>query len=378
MSRTNKIIAAVLAVAAIAVAFEAGALFGARAAPGMSVVKQAWNLIRANYVEKDKIDAAALAHGAVKGMVDALNDPYMAFFEASAYELSMRNLEGTLEGIGAYVWDKDGQVTVIATIAGSPAEKAGIRAGDVIVAVNGKATDGQSLIDVVLGIQGPKGTAVSLSIRHVGEEKPIDLTIVRAEIDVPSVTSEVKGDIEIIKINQFGEHTARELDAVIKAIPASVKGLVLDLRGNPGGLLATVADVAGGFLKGDDVLVQVVNNEGGRTTTRISTGRETTNLPLVVLVDEFSASGSEVLTGALQDYGRAVAAGTTTYGKGSVNTLQQLSDGSGIYITIARWLTPKGRAIEGKGLTPDFALTPEQDWVQWAIDYLHARRAPGA
>jgi carboxyl-terminal processing protease len=312
-----------------------------------------------------------LADGAVKGMVEALDDPYTAYLDPTAYELSQKGLEGKFEGIGAYVAAEDDKIVVIAPVAGSPADEAGIRAGDVILAVDGKSTAEMSLTEVVLAVQGPKGTTVTLSILHQGETEPVLLEIVRAEIEVPSVRFEMKDDIAYINITNFSERTVEELAPVMEEVKQQASGIILDLRSNPGGLLDSVVGVASFFLN-EGVVLDVVDNEGNHQTYSVEPGLAT-DLPMVVLVDDYSASGSEVLAGALQDYGRAVIAGEKTFGKGSANTMYKLEDGSALYITYARWFTPKGRLIEGEGIHPDYELDLENvDAVQWAIDYLKA------
>ncbi len=374
MSEKSKTIVIILLVAAVVVlSFGTGWLVGRRSSPyqGLGIVGQAWNIIFQDYVDKDHLDAEALAQGAVKGMVAALDDPYTTYLDPAAYELSQKGLEGKFEGIGAYVASENGQVVVIAPVAGSPADEAGIRAGDVILAVDGKSTADMSLTDVVLSVQGPKGTTVTLSILHQGETEPVLMKIVRAEIEVPSVRFEMKDDIAYIKITNFSERTAEELAPVMEEVKQQASGIVLDLRSNPGGLLDSVVGVASFFLN-EGVVLDVVDNEGNHQTYSVKPGLAT-DLSMVVLVDESSASGSEVLAGALQDYGRAVIAGQKTYGKGSANTMYPLEDGSALYITYARWYTPKGRLIEGKGIQPDYELDLENvDAVQWAVDYLHS------
>jgi carboxyl-terminal processing protease len=373
MSKKIKIIVvSLLLVATVALSFGAGCVLGSRTSPeqGLDVITQAWNIIFQDYVDKGKLDADTLAQGAIKGMVEALDDPYTSYLDAEAYRLSLRGLEGKIEGIGAYVAVKDEQIIIIAPIADSPAERAGIRPGDIILEIDGRSTSGMSLVEAVLSIQGPKGTTVTLLILHQGETEPEVIEIVRAEIELPSVHFEMKEDMAYINITNFSERTAEELSPVLETIAQQrASGIILDLRSNPGGLLETVIDVAGFFLK-EGVVVEVVDNEGNRTVSSVKPSPITTDLPLVVLVDGYSASGSEVLAGALQDYGRATIAGTKTYGKGSVNILRQLKDGSGIYLTTARWLTPNGRLIEGKGLAPDFELEEGEDAIQWAIDFL--------
>jgi carboxyl-terminal processing protease len=233
-----------------------------------------------------------------------------------------------------------------------------------------------SLEEAVLRIRGPQGTSVRLLILHDGKTEPEALTVVRAAIDVPSVTFEMKEDIAYIRIHQFSERTETEMRDILKNdLPGKgAKGIILDLRSNPGGFLDIVVQVAGHFIK-EGVVVYVVDNEGKRTASSVRPTDVRTDLPIVALSDNFSASGSEVLMGALQDHGRATVAGTRTFGKGSVDQFFTLSDGSGLYVTIARWLTPDGRLIEGKGIEPDITLTLQGDnTTQWAMDYLKGQR----
>jgi len=303
-------------------------------------------------------------------MVEALDDPYSAYLDAETYQLSLSDLAGKFEGIGAYVAVKDEQIMIIAPIPDSPAAKAGIKAGDIILGIDDKPASEMSLAEAVLYIRGPKGTSVRLLILHQGETEPEEIEIVRAEIELSSVYFEMRGDIAYINIAYFSERTNEELSPVLQSITQeAATGIILDLRSNPGGLLQTVVDVASRFLK-EGVVVDVVDNQGQHTASTVKPKGTTTDLPLVVLVDSYSASGSEVLAGALQDYARAIIAGTKTYGKGSVNILHQLEDGSGLYITTARWLTPNGRPIEGEGIDPDYELDLEEDAIGWAIDYL--------
>jgi carboxyl-terminal processing protease len=375
MSERSKTIGIVLLVAAIiVVSFGTGWVVGSRSSPQQSLgtVGQVWDIIFADYVDKDQLDAETLAQGAINGMVEALDDPYTAYLDATAYELSLRELEGKFEGIGAHVAAEDGKIVIIAPIAGSPAEEAGIREGDVILEVDGQSVAGMSLVEVVLIVQGPKGTPVTLSVLHEGETEPEVIEIVRAEIELPSVRFEMMEDIAYIQITNFSERTTEELSPVMEEVDRQALGIILDLRSNPGGSVSSVVSVASFFLD-EGVVVDIVDNEGNHQSYSVEPGRTAIGLPVVVLVNEYSASGSEVLAGALQDYGRAIIAGKKTYGKGSANQIYELEDGSALYITYARWFTPKGRLIEGEGIYPDYELDLENiDAIQWAIDYLKA------
>jgi len=377
MSNISRAGLVVLAVIIAAVAFGGGYIFGAsHTSPGgdeLGVIRQAWDTIYANYFDPDSLDAEALTQGAIKGMLEALDDPYTSYLEAELYELGITGLEGEFDGIGAYVAaTEDEEITIIAPIAGSPAEAAGIRAGDVILAIDGQSTQGIGLAKAIVSIRGPQGTDVTLSVRHAGETEPVDITIVRGHILIPSVDYEMRGDIAYIVISEFTSRTDDELaDVLAEADAAGAAGIVLDLRGNPGGLLDTVVAVASHFIA-DGAVVMVRYHDEDEETLDVIPGTAATDLPMVALVNGASASGSEVLAGALQDHDRALIAGSVTFGKGSVNTLRQLSDGSGIYITIARWLTPDGRLIEGQGIEPDVPLDlTGEAAVDWAIDYLH-------
>jgi carboxyl-terminal processing protease len=349
---------------------------GTGAQSDISVIEQAWSIIHDDYVDKSKLDDSKLTGAAIKAMVEAINDPYTSYFDAESYKLNLTSLEGSFEGIGATVTStEDKKIQVVAPIKGSPAEKAGVKPGDIIVEINGLSTEGISLTEAIARIRGPKGTTVKLLMLHEGETVPVTIEVIRAKIDVPSVIFEMKGDIAYINLTQFSERTNVELSPVIDRLAAEgTTGIVLDMRGNPGGLLDTVVNVASHFIE-SGVVVETVDNRGNRDVLSVRRTGTFTSLPMVVLVDKYSASGSEVLAGALQDHKRAVVAGTKTFGKGSVNIFRQLKDGSGIYITTGRWLTPNGSLIEGKGIIPDYEIElTGDDGVNWAIDFLKSQK----
>jgi carboxyl-terminal processing protease len=379
MPKTGRTVLVLLVVIIIALALTGGCLFSSTPTPtttsasleSREAIDKAWDIIFANYVDPSKVDAASLSQAAIEGMLEELDDPYTAYLDAETYLLAQSSLEGSFNGIGAYFTVKDDQLTIIAPIAGSPADEAGIRAGDVILEIDGEPVKDMSVVEAIIKIRGPQGTAVRLTVLHEGDTEPVEIEIIRASFDIPSVHFEMKGGIAYINITDFTERTPDELETAIQSLTENnATGIILDLRDNPGGLLEQVVDCASFFLP-EGVVVQVRSNQGEIEVHYVNEDRPETGLPMVVLVDEASASGSEVLAGALQDHGRATIAGTTTYGKGSVNVLYPLGDGSGLYITVARWLTPDGRLIEGQGIEPDITLdTTGDEEIQWAIDYL--------
>lgn len=360
-------------VISIAASFAAGCLL-APPDQGLEAVNEAWSVISRNYVDPARVNSANMSSEAIRGMVTAIDDPYSAYLSPEEFQASTNGFQGKFEGIGATVGIKNSVITIIAPIPDSPADKAGIKPGDAILAIDGKSTTGIGVEGAVSLIRGPKGTSVKLLIQHDSENITSEITIVRAEIRLTSVSFSMMGDIAYIRISHFTEQTDKELIPVLSNITQNgAAGIIIDLRSNPGGVLNTVVDIASHFIK-DGVIVSTVDNTGRKETLSVTPDSVTTDLPMVVLTDNYSASGSEVLAGALQDYGRATIAGTRTYGKGSVDRLFQLKDGSGIYLTIGRWLTPKGRMIEGQGIDPNpgAALTlTGDDAVQWAIDHLH-------
>jgi len=330
---------------------------------------EAWNIVHENYVDQP-LDDVALMRGAIRGMMDAIGDKQTFYMDPVVYETATSELSGAYEGIGAYV-DTDGEyLTIISPIEGSPAEAAGLRPGDQIITIDGEDMTG---IDPELARQrviGPAGTTVTLGVARKGSEEPLEFIITRAKITIPSVTGEMlENNIAYIDINQFGDKTTRELDAVLEELLAqNPQGIIIDLRNNPGGYLHTSIEVSSEFIE-EGVILHEQYGDGNRDTYNALGNGRATDLPIVVLVNEGSASASEILAGALQDYGRATLVGVQSYGKGSVQQWIPLSEENGAArVTIAKWLTPKERAIDGVGLTPEVIVELTEDDIANDLD----------
>jgi carboxyl-terminal processing protease len=329
-----------------------------------AVFWEAWDLARDRYVEAEAADPDAMTAGAVNGMLDALGDEghtrFLTAEEASEWDEALR---GSFEGIGAYIDVRDGQTVIVAPIEGSPAEEAGLRAGDVILAVDGEPTDGWTVDDLRNAVRGPKGTDVTLSVLHPGESQPVELVITRAEVEVPSVSWRMlPDDVALVKLRSFDDDAGRELRSALSAArEQGARAIILDLRNNPGGLLDQAIMVASQFLPAGTPVLLEENRDGQRETTAAEGGGVATDLPLVVLINENSASSSEIVSGALQDAGRATLVGETTFGTGTVLTPYRLSDGSRLLLGTEQWLTPEGREIRGQGIAPDeVVLLPDE------------------
>lgn len=315
---------------------------------------QAWKLVHKSYVAQP-VDDTTLMRGAISGMLDALGDEHTSYLAPSDFESLNAELGQEYEGIGAWVDTSGEYLSIIAPIPGSPAEAAGLKAGDQVTAVDGEDMTGIDGELVRQRIIGPKGSQVTLTIRRQGVEKPFDVTVTRAAISIPSVESKMLDDqIGYVRLLTFGEQTENDLRKALKDILAqNPKGLILDLRNNGGGYLNTGIAVVSEFI-GDGVVMYEEYGDGHKQTYYAKGKGLATDIPLVVLVNEGTASASEIVAGAVQDRGRGKLVGVKTYGKGSVQTITPLVDDQGAArITIARWLTPNERQINKVGLTPD-------------------------
>lgn len=316
--------------------------------------------LNTQYVDRP-LDQQALLFGAVSGLVDAAGDPYTVFFDPEESKLFQDGLNGTFEGIGAEIGIKDGQLVVIAPLDDTPASKAGLRAGDTILAIDGESSVGMGIDQAVLKIRGDRGTEVVLTVIHQDESTPEEIRIIRDKIVVESLKFEIQNvndkKIAIIKLNRFGEDTNGLFNrSVERILTEGFEGIVIDLRNNPGGFLETAIDLASNWISTGEVVVKEVNYLGQVKDYDATIIPRLRNIKTVVLVDGGSASASEILAGALQDYKLATVVGETTFGKGSVQELTNLKGDSTLKITVAKWQTPLGRSIHGNGLDPDVVV----------------------
>ncbi|MEI6186654.1 MAG: S41 family peptidase [Dehalococcoidia bacterium] len=340
--------------------------------PEFLAISQAWDLVQKNYVDKTKLDPVKMAQGAIRGMVDAVGDPYTEFFSPQSFQSTMVELTGLYQGIGAYIGKKDKQIVIIAPMPGSPAEEAGLKSGDMILKIEGQSTAQMNTEEASQMIRGPAGSKVLLLVGRLSEKEPFEVNLVRREIKVDSVKSEMRGTLAYIRIQQFILPTTGDFKkALVDAYQKGAKGIILDLRDNPGGILSEAVDVSSQFLT-RGIAVKIVDKDGIETVQKVKPGGIARDLPVIVLVNGGSASASEIVAGALQDNGRAKLAGQKTFGKASVQNFVKLDDGSAIKITTAHYYTPNGTLISGTGLTPDYpSELKDEELIKWAEDYLN-------
>jgi carboxyl-terminal processing protease len=331
---------------------------------------EAWQLVEQEYYG-EMPDANQVTYGAIRGALQTLGDDYTSFIEPSISNILREDASGSFEGIGALVrMNEQNRLEIVRPFEDQPAAEAGLMPGDVVLAVDGASIIGKGIYEAIGLIRGPEGTQVTLTIERPGRDDRFDVTITRARIEIPIVAARMIGDdIAYVSLAEFsGQATQQLREALGDLLGQNPKGVILDLRDNPGGLLREAVDVADLFL--DEGVVLIERSSDGTTQTYRSTGEGIgQNIPLVVLVNAGSASASEIVAGAIQDRDRGQLVGETTFGKGSVQLPHQLSDGSELRVTIARWFTPNDRAIHGTGLEPDIA-------VERTADDINADRDP--
>jgi len=327
----------------------------------LELFSDAVTTIRADYVEEKK--SKDLIYGALKGMLASL-DPYSQFMDPDTYNEMKVETEGEFGGIGIEITLKDDLLTIISPIDDTPAYKAGLKAGDKIVKIDGAIIKDLTLIDAVKKLRGKPGTDVNIIILREGEKELMEFTITRAIIKIASIKKAemLEPVIGYIRLSEFQENTSKDLSDALKKLEAeNMKGLVLDLRNNPGGLLDVAVDVGGKFIQESKVIVSTKGRiESQNIEFKSRNKNDHLDYPMVVLINGGSASASEIVAGALQDYKRAIILGTKSFGKGSVQTVVPMSDGSAIRLTTSKYFTPKGRSIHGEGITPDIRVEYEE------------------
>jgi len=322
---------------------------------------QAWSIVNERFVDQDELDPTELTYGAIEGMLKALGDEgHTAFLTAEELAYQRSDISGTFSGIGAYLGMKDGMHMIVSPMDGSPAKKAGVLAGDIIMAVDGEDTATWDTRDIVNNIRGPKSTEVVLTLLRIDGEnsESLDITIVRDDIEVPAAEwGMIPGtDVGLLRLSQFSANATDNLkEAIAEAEEAGAEAFILDIRNNPGGLLDQAVKVTSQFLDGGNVL-QEEDSNGKRKVYGVRKGGVATDIPLVVLISPGTASSAEILAGAVQDYERAQVIGETTFGTGTVLEPFMLDDGSALLLGTRQWLTAEGRLIRKQGITPDIEI----------------------
>lgn len=332
-----------------------------------SLFWETWNTLHKEYVTPGIINNQKMVYGAISGMVKSLEDPYTVFFSPEDSKIFKEDVTGSFEGVGMEIGIRKGELTIISPLEGTPAQKAGLRAGDKIIKVGDDFTRDMNIEKVVKLIRGPKGTEITLTVSRKEWDESKEIKITRGVIEVPSIKWELVGsnkDIAYIKLYQFTEKADKDFrKTAIEILNSPAKKIILDLRNNPGGYLEVSQNISGWFLKKNDLVVIEDFGEKKQKEYKSNGPSSLLNYPLVVLINEGSASASEILAGALRDDREVPLIGQTSFGKGSVQQLEELRDGSSLKITIAKWLTPNGDHITDKGLEPDIKVKlTEEDY----------------
>jgi len=358
----------VFIVIAVLISFGLGVLFGesrvvCKVCPpeeiDFSLFWSSWNVLQEKFVDKEKLDTKEMIYGAISGMVKSLDDPYTVFLKPEDAKRFIEDVKGAFEGVGMEIGIRKGQLQVIAPLEGTPAQKAGLRAGDKIIKVDDTLTVDITIDEAVNLIRGPKGTEVILTIFREAWEETKEIKIIRGVIEIPSLKLEmIEDNIALIELYHFTEKASFDFNKVaIEILNSSAEKIILDLRNNPGGYLEVAQDIAGWFLeRGEIVTIEDFGQGKEQKKYKAQGNAKLLSYPMVVLINKGSASGSEILAGALRDNRGIKLIGETSFGKGSVQELEKLKEGSSLKITIAKWLTPKGELITNKGLEPDIKV----------------------
>ncbi|MBU1876831.1 MAG: S41 family peptidase [Patescibacteria group bacterium] len=375
--KTKKLIVVFFSILIVGASFGSGFLFGqtqCKLCPpeevDFSLLWETWHKLSEKYVDKGKLDIQKMVYGAISGMVDSLDDPYTVFLNPGDTKKFTDNVKGSFEGIGIEIGIRDGDLQVIAPLENTPAQKAGLKSGDKIIKINDTMTANLSLDAVVDLIRGPKGASVDLTIYNDNLKEPKVISIVRDVVEIPSLSWELlEGDIAYIKLSHFSENAIFDFrKAAIEILTSPAKSIILDLRNNPGGYLEVSREIAGYFLeKGQVVAIEDFGND--KRDQYLAQGAGTLmDYPVVILINEGSASASEILAGCLRDNRGIMLIGEKSFGKGSVQELEKLVGGSSLKVTIAKWLTPKGESITDKGLEPDIKVEMKESDYENDLD----------
>lgn len=341
---------------------------------------QVYNLIHSQYI--DPIEGEKLVDGAINGMIAVLDDEFSGYMDPATFPLINEDLSGSIEGIGVVIntLEETGEIEVASVLEGSPARQAGIQSGDIFAKVDGQDVLDMSQLELASLVRGSAGTQVTITMKR--GENLIDFVVTRARIEIPNIEWKLlEGDVGYIRLNQFNPEARREIDDALQSLDANnLKGLIVDFRGNPGGLLTSAIDVASAFIKDGVILIEDFGN-GEEQILKATGDYSGLSIPLIILVDENSASGSELVAGALQDTRSATIIGEQTFGKGTVQTWNELVNGGGIRLTIARWLTPNRHWIHQQGITPDIIVewdgdtygAPDDSQLETALEYLNSQ-----
>ncbi|MCF7830415.1 S41 family peptidase [Candidatus Gracilibacteria bacterium] len=320
----------------------------------LDIFWETWNSMEENFLHNEKLNVREQIYGATKGLISSLKDPYTVFMTPEDTQKFEESISGEFEGIGAEIAIRNEQLVVVSPLKGSPAELAGLRAGDVIFKIDNEPTIGISVEEAVTRIRGPKGEKVALTVLRNGEKNPIEITIVRDNIILKSVEWKMKDDVAVVTVSQFGTEMTREFqEAIPEILLQNPRGMILDFRNDGGGLLDACVKLASEFLDQKVIVKTKGRNFGDSGEIMSGNSGAFLDMPLVVLINKGSASASEIFAGSIQDHYRGVILGEKSFGKGSVQNVIPLSDGSSLKVTIAEWLTPGGKSINEVGIEPD-------------------------